>query len=297
MHPTRILIDAPTAPIPLQLPTHRPLSVLLALLLASAAVAAQPATDDALPAAALSSPLPLFDGKRLASWWIDPSGTPATIDQGELVVHNRIGTCFHAEVGGMSWDDYEVAGEFQLVKDTSEASRRAGSFGWNLQFCPHDTLIFAQLLGGSAMKIAYVDIIGGQPFVNLSQANAPAACQIGEWHRLSVLASGGVVAMRVDGVATTAGVVPIGTKGMFGLLGNFGSDAELRLRHLTIAFFRPTTRQLQEYARPALVNWQEWVQAQQGAGAAPLDPNIPGKGLDPTAAKAPAAPAKPNSGF
>jgi hypothetical protein len=290
MHPSRF-------PSSMQLTPCRPPRVLLALLLASGAVAAQPAADDALPASALSSPLPLFDGRSLSSWWIDPTGTPASIDHGDLVVHNRIGACFHAEVGGMSWDDYEVAGDFQLVKDTSDASRQAGSFGWNLQFCPHDTLIFAQLLGGSAMKVAYVDILGGQPFVNLSHGNAPAPCEIGEWHRLSVLASGGVVAMRVDGVATTAGVVPIGTNGMFGLLGNFGSDAELRLRHLTIAFLRPTTRQLQEYARPALVNWQDWVQARQGAAAAPLDPSIPGKGLDPSAARAPTAPAKPNNGF
>jgi hypothetical protein len=261
----------------------RPIRSLVALLFCGYAAAAQPAIDDAsAPASALSSPLPLFDGRDLSSWWIDPAGTPATIDQGELVIHNRIGSCFHAEVGGMSWDDYEVACEFQLLQDTSDASRQAGQGrGWNLQLCPHDTLIFAQLLGSSALKIAYVDIIGGRPFVNLSQGNAPVPAQQGEWHHLSVLASGGVVAMRIDGVATIAGVVPIGTKGMFGLLGNFGSDAQMRLRHLTIAFLRPTTRQLQEYARPALVNWQAWVESQHGAAEGVLDPKVPGKGLDP----------------
>ncbi len=266
---------------------------LLLVLAGACAGAAQAPVDaaatPATPASAFCAPLPLMPGGDLASWWIDPTGSPATLDRDhqELVIHNRINTCFHAEIGGMSWDDYEVSGEFKLVSDSSPASRAAGSFGWNLQLCPHDTMIFAQLLGGSAIKIAYVDTIGGRPFAEAATGSAPNGAGPGDWHRWSVLASGGVVATRLDGVAILAGVVPIGTMGMFGLLGNFGSDAELHLRHLSIAFLKPTVRQLEEYARPAAANWRDYVQAQHGPEAGALDPALPGHGLDLTATKAP----------
>jgi hypothetical protein len=255
--------------------TRRSLLALVASAAAAAAVEPQ-AEEPALPVTALSTPLPLFDGHDLSSWFVSPDSVQPSFDQGELVVRIPKGAAFHAEVGGMDWDDYEVSGEFHVDFDPSQG----GDGFLNLQFCPHDTLIFGQLLGGSATKIAYVEP-GGRPFVESIQCRVANPVPLREWHRFSMLASGGVVATRVDGVAAAAAVVPIGTMGMFGILANFAWGVELRMRGLTVSFLKPTTRQLQQYARPAVTNWAEWVAARRAAGdTRSFDPKIPGKGLD-----------------
>ncbi len=211
-------------------------------------------------------PMPLFNGHDLDAWRLmeTPAGNWRIAD-GDLVVHNPTGkdAAFHAEIGGMSWDDYEIAAEIRC-----DDLGTAGHFmGWNVQLSPNNTRIFAQLLMGGTGKLAYFDADRpGHEFVNLDSRPLSPAINVGEWHRLGITVSEGDVTLRVDGQDIVANRIDLGTRGMFGLLINFGSDATVRLRALTIRFLKPTADQLRECSRPAATNWAQWVAARTAAG-------------------------------
>ncbi|HUU22600.1 MAG TPA: sigma-70 family RNA polymerase sigma factor, partial [Phycisphaerae bacterium] len=197
----------------------------------------------------------LFNGINLDKWVILSESPRYEIAGGELVVDGPL----HAEVGGMSWDDYRVGVDVRVERDASDRSR----FPFNVQLCPVGTCVYAQLFGDN-VNLAYWDNEREPHFTHLASEPRPVPRR--RWHRFEVLAEGGVAAVFLDGEEVIRERVPRGTAGMLGLLVNADSDARVRLRNIRITFLKPTPEQLRELETPAATNWEDFKRRQVAAG-------------------------------
>lgn len=197
----------------------------------------------------------LFNGINLDKWVILSDSRRYEIENGELIVDGGL----HAEVGGMSWDDYRVSVDVLVERDSSPGK----AFPFNVQWCPHGTCVFCQLFGDNII-LAYWDKDRDEHFTHLG--SVPKPMPLGAWHRFEIQVEGGGVAIFLNGQEVIQQKVPCGTGGMLGLLVNVNSDARVRLRNLQITFLRPTAQQLKELQTDAATNWEEFKRREVLAG-------------------------------
>lgn len=226
---------------------------------------------DAAPAAP-DGPLDLAPLSRdeMKQWWIEPGSNHFSFDEsGDLIVHSSEGedAAFRAEVGGMSLDHYRVSVEAMAEHIGSTRGFRGNQFPWNVQFCPNGTRIFCQFFGSGHTEIGawFAD---GEPHHRRVVSQGIHPIPAGEWHRFEMLASSGVVTTYMDGRQLCQAKVDIGTRGLFGLLVNYNSDAVVRLRNFRLTLLRPTPEQLRELQTDAVTNWERFVESERKAGTA-----------------------------
>ena len=195
----------------------------------------------------------LFNGINLDKWAVLSKAPCYEVDGGELVIGNG---GLHAEVGGMSWDDYRVGVELLVEREASPGKR-----AFNVQLCPRGTSVYCQLNAGCVV-IAYWDKEKG--FTHLRDIPVATPAQV--WHRLEILVQKGGVAAFLNGKQVARSPVPCGTAGNLGLIVNCDSDARVRLRRLQITFLKPSPRQLRELETDATMNWEDFKRREIAAG-------------------------------
>ena len=203
----------------------------------------------------------LFNGINLDRWVILSEPSHYRIDGDELVFENPggKGPALHAEVGGMSWDDYRVGVDVCVERDSSAQAK----YPFNVQLCPNGTCVYCQLFGGS-MILAYWDNDREPHFTHLAAEERPIGIE--KWRRFEVLVQNGGAMLYLDGEEVIARAVPRGTRGMLGLIVNFDSDARVRLRNIQITFLKPTPDQLRELESDAATNWADFKRREIEAG-------------------------------
>jgi RNA polymerase sigma factor (sigma-70 family) len=195
----------------------------------------------------------LFNGINLEKWAILSKTPQYEVTNGELVIgHGGL----HAEVGGMSWDDYRAGLEVLVEREDSPGKRT-----WSVQLCPRGTCVFCQLMTGCVV-IAYQDKEKG--FTHLRTAHVATPAQV--WHRFEILVQEGGVVAFLNGKEVARSQVPRGTSGNLGLLVCIESDARVRLRRLQITFLKPTPQQLKELEKDAWTNWEDFKRREIAAG-------------------------------
>lgn len=206
-------------------------------------------------------------------WWIDPVANHYTRENDELIIenHDANNAALHAELGGMSWDDYRVKIEFLVETETSEPVRQIGGFPWNVQLCPSNTNIFCQIFGDGAVNIGYVydfDHPGDWRHLSDRRINPPP---LNEWQTLTLTARQGHVTISLDGEQLNEADVPGGTAGMCGLLINFASDARVRVRNIEATLLDPTAEQRAELDETTATNWANYKR-RRAEQAKPVEP-------------------------
>jgi hypothetical protein len=187
--------------------------------------------------------LPLTPNGDLSKWWIEPfSGLKV---EGDTLVISE--TDVRAEVGGMSWDDYELSSEI-MINPTGE-----GAY-CQLELTAAGTCAYCQLIPGWVVLAYFSHERNGTAHIG----KAPLKVSHGTWHEFLMRAEGGMITAVFDGKELTRGHCPNGTKGMPGFLAKFLKNTEARMRNIKIRFLAPTPEQLEEYELDATTNWQNY---------------------------------------
>jgi RNA polymerase sigma factor (sigma-70 family) len=201
----------------------------------------------------------LFNGISLEKWGISKEAV-YEVHEGEIIVDGAKGGKLHAEVGGMSWDDYRVAMEVLV-----EVASGFGEPSFNVEWCPNGTSVYCQLVPG-AVLIAYFDdrpeSVKG--FTHLACVDRKVALNV--WHRFEALVADRGAAVFVYGEEVARSQVPRGTSGMLGLVVACGENTRVRLRNLQISFLKPTPQQLEELETDAMTNWEDFKRRDVEAG-------------------------------
>jgi RNA polymerase sigma factor (sigma-70 family) len=197
----------------------------------------------------------LFNGINLDKWVLLSGKGNYEVRKGELVVCGRL----HAEVGGMSWDDYRASVEVLVESDSSAGME----LPFNVQLCPRGTSVYCQLVG-NCIILACWDEASERHFTHL--ASRQTNVTVGAWHRFEIQVEDGGVAVYFDGCQVVHMSVPCGTRGMLGLVVNHGSDARVRVRNMRITFLKPTSQQLAELENDAGANWEEYKRQEVATG-------------------------------
>jgi RNA polymerase sigma factor (sigma-70 family) len=202
----------------------------------------------------------LFDGISLDKWWIDPKAAHYTIDKGELIVEKPEGrgSALHAEVGGMSWQNYRVGVDVFVEREASSSSK----YPFNVQLCPNATCVYCQLFLRH-VNIAYWDNDRQPHFWHL--ASVPRHIPTRVWLRFEVLVEDNWATAFINGEEVVRSRIPIGTRGMLGLIVNHDSDARARLRDLQITFLKPTPQQIRELETDAATNWEDFERGKKNS--------------------------------
>ncbi len=198
-------------------------------------------------------------------WWIDPAANHCVVKDGEVAVYNESaqGAALHAEIGGMSWDNYRV--EMEIMAETGTSPAKHG-FPWNVQICPSNTNTFCQFFGDGSFNIGYVhDFARPGDWMHLADKHLERM-KTKQWHKIELTARHGQVVLKLDGKMVNQAKVPTGTAGMVGLLVNFASDAKVHLRNMSVTLLEPTEQQLKELSRDAAANWEEYRAAREKSG-------------------------------
>jgi RNA polymerase sigma factor (sigma-70 family) len=188
----------------------------------------------------------LFNGINLDRWVLLSDGRSWEVKDGELVIEGRL----HAEVGGMSWDDYRAGVDVLVEKDSSSGM----DLPFNVQLCPKGTSVFCQLVGDNVI-LAYWDETREKHFTHLASVQRHVVQGI--WHHFEIQVEDGGVTIFFNGEDVIRRKIPRGTAGMLGLVVNHGSDARVRLRNIQMTFLKATPQQLKELESDAARNWEE----------------------------------------
>ena len=195
-----------------------------------------------------SGGLPLAEGGSLTRWTIGSPGD-ARID-GDAWVFT--GQDVRWEVGGMSWDNYVLSADVQVVRTAPDGTYR-------VQLTGRGTTIYCQLVPGWIV-IAYFE---EQPKHNPRGFTHVARREVevpeGVWVNFRMKAEKGTITASLNGREIVSAAIPCGTQGMPGLLVNGQKGVLVRIKNVRVEFFNPTPEQLAEYRTSAAENWNRWV--------------------------------------
>jgi len=196
--------------------------------------------------------LPLFDGSDLSKWWFeDPEHV--RVQDGTLVFDER---AVRAEVGGMSWENYELSAEV-MIRITGEDAF------YQVELTASGSCTYCQLLPGW-MVLAY---FSSEKNATDHFGKATVDVRPGQWHEFVMRAEEGLITVVFDGKELVRGTSPNGTRGMPGIIVKKVAAAEPRLRNLRIRFLSPTPEQIREYDLDAATNWQNYEAGRRDGSA------------------------------
>lgn len=211
-----------------------------------------------------SGGLPLAKGASLRNWAIN---NPQDVKlDGDTWVFT--GKDVRAEVGGMSWDNYVLSADVQVVRTTPDGTYR-------VQLTGRGTSIYCQLVPGWIVIAYFEEQPKDNPKGFTHLARREFDVPEGKWVNFRMKAEAGTIAAFLDGQEIVSARIPCGTQGMPGLLVNGQQNAEVRVRNIRVEFLRPTPEQVIEYGAGAGANWERYV-AEHG-GDMP-DARVPGTG-------------------
>ena len=194
--------------------------------------------------------LPLTPKGDLSKWWVDAIGG-FRVEGNTLVTR---GTDVRAEVGGMSWDNYELSSEV-MIDSTGE-----GAY-YQVELTAVGTCVYCQLTPGWIILAYFSHERNGTAHFG----KAPVEVSHGTWHELRMRAKGGIITAVLDGKEVISGHSPNGTKGMPGFVVKFLKNTEAKLRNIRVRFLAPTREQLAEYELDATTNWQNYEARERAA--------------------------------
>ena len=186
---------------------------------------------------------PLTPKGDLSKWWIDTFRSLKVA--GNALIISR--TDVRAEVGGMSWDNYELSSEV-MINSTDERAY------YQVELTAVGTSVYCQLVPGWVVLAYFSHEKNGTAHFG----KAPVQVSHGTWHEFLMRAKGGIITAVFDDEELASGHSPNGTKGMPGFVVKFLKNTEVRMRNIKIRFLAPTAEQLEEYELDASTNWTNY---------------------------------------